>query len=56
MKHAGGRPKGGARKAAEALGLTKKQVESIGLDRLMSMKPEAQQFMINLVKTSRKIA
>jgi hypothetical protein len=51
-----GRPKSGVRLAAEALGLTKKQVQSIGLDRLTSMKPEAQQFMINLAKSSRRSA
>lgn len=56
MKHPGGRPKSGERLAAESLGLTKKQVESIGLDRLLRMNPDAQQFMINLAKSTRKTA
>lgn len=52
----GGRPNGPESRAAKKLGLTKKQVQSIGLDRIELMRPEALALIISISKSSRRIA
>jgi hypothetical protein len=52
----GGRPKGPEIIAAQKLGLTKKQVQRIGLDRLELMRPEALALIVSIAKSSRRIA
>lgn len=51
-----GRPNGPESRAAKKLGLTKKQVQSIGLDRIELMRPEALALIISISKSSRRIA
>jgi hypothetical protein len=48
-----GRPKGEARKFAEAVGISARQVRNYGYERLSAMKPEALRYTVNSMKKSK---